>query len=110
MDERDKFYDKALADLWVAQQEIAAGARALSAGIERAENGIQEVKEGLSDARSGARKLEEAVTRQADTNKQLIELLRGMAERSAEAEIWRRKAEERFSSIEDWIDKQSDAS
>ncbi len=84
----DELMTKALADIFAEQCRMSDDIKTVKKGLSKAIEGLQEAVTGMDslDTRSDA----------------ILEALRGMAERAAEAAKWRRRAEERLAALEAW--------
>lgn len=93
-----------------ASEQSAKAAMDASRLLLHGSHRIDKLENRFSASESKSDKLAEAHLSQAETLKQILEGLRGMLHSNVDTEVWRKEAEKRLSRIEDWIDKQDEAS
>lgn len=134
----DEFVTKALSDLFVAQQEAivhlkgirrdlslaSREAKSASGAAQKASEAARLASEAADESRQALESMSEKfdasdekmaglegfMVTQGDRFKDLIDIMQGFANRSANAEIWRSEAELRLTRLEEWVDKQDEAS
>ncbi len=100
-----------------AAREAAEAARKAAEASDRASNAADRSRGALdamsrkfSDSDDKMAGLETLLTSQRDRYKDLIDIMGGFANRSADTEVWRNEAELRLTRLEEWVEKQDEAS